>query len=187
MFEDLRAHYMLRFERAVEEVRATMSTVTAEIMLELPRENEPELLYRIMRADIIGTTPDGPQITEVNVDVIEPPSAGLEGFGIPIALRPAVWNGLEFVVDGEPPADDVLLRWIAEWVDVDDQRYVASETFQGVIHNVLRPRTIASGYWTSVDFGSAPTEAVMQLIDIMRPTARAIEIGSELSRVNPAQ
>lgn len=187
MFDDLRAHYMSRFERAVEEVRATTSTVAAEVMLEVPSENEPELLYRIMRADILGTTPDGPQITEVNVDVIEPPSADLVGFGIPIALRPAVWNGLEFVVAGEPPADDLLLGWIAEWVDVDDKRYVASETFQGVIHSVLRPSRIASGYWTSVDFGSAPTEAVTQLIEIMRPTARAIEIGCELPRTTPAE
>jgi hypothetical protein len=184
MFDELRAHYMARYERAVAEVRATMSTVAAEIMLEVPNETEPQLLYRIMRADIIGTTTEGPQITEVNVDVLDPPKGDLAGFGIPITLRPAVWNGLELVVDGEPPADDVLLRWIAEWVDVDDQRYVASETFQGVVHSVLRPRQIASGYWTSIDFGSAPTEAVVRLIELLRPTARAIEIGSELPRAN---
>src|SRR5262245_19506701 len=103
-------------------------------MLELPRPTEPEVLYKTMRVDLYGQTPEGPKLVEVNVDPIGPPASTLEGFGVHIALHPTVWNGVEFVVEGEPPADARLLPWLAEWIDIDDRRYVEGADFQGVIH-----------------------------------------------------
>jgi hypothetical protein len=180
MFEELRAHYMPRFERALSDHRQELTRVVAEVMLELPRPSEPELLHRIYRVDILGQAPDGSKAIEVNVDQLSPRRASLEGFGIPVSLHPAVWNGLEFEVDGDPPPEAGLLAWIAKWIDIDDERYDEGADFQGVIHNCFRPSRSEAGYRISVDFGSAPIEAVHELIDLLAPTARAMRIGSGL-------
>jgi hypothetical protein len=178
MFHELRAHYMSRFEKALAESRREFTQAAAEVMLDVPRPEEPELLYRIWRMDIMGQTPDGPKAIEVNVENLIPAASSLDGFGMPITLCPAAWNGLEFVVDGEPPVQAAMLTWIAKWVDIDDERYVAGANFQWVIHNCLRPTVTAAGYWTSVDFGSAPVEAVHEFISILAPGARSIRMGS---------
>jgi hypothetical protein len=182
MFHELRAYYMSRFERALAEPRPEFGHVAAEVMLEVPVRGESELLYRVYRPDIMGKTGKGPTIIEVNVEPLVPQTTNLDGFGIPIVLLPAVWNGIEFVVDGPLPFEAKLLPWIAKWIDIDDQRYVEGQAFQSVIHNCLRPAVRGSRYRTSVDFGSAPVEAVFELIEILKPGARSIEIGSGLEQ-----
>jgi hypothetical protein len=177
---ELRAHYMSHFERVLAESRPQFSHVAAEVMLEVPLQGESELLYRVYRADIMAKTAKGPTILEANVEPMVPQTTNLDGFGIPVVLLPAVWNGIEFVVDGPLPSEAKLLPWIAKWIDIDDQRYVEGQAFQSVIHNCLRPTVRGSRYRTSVDFGSAPVEAVLELIEILKPGARSIEIGSGL-------
>jgi hypothetical protein len=183
-FEVLREGYMARFAQGLAEARAEFTQLAAEVMLELPRPEEPELVYRIYRMDIIGQTTGGPKLIEINVDRVSPVVTSLEGFGIPIGLQPATWNGLEFVVDGGLPAESGLLPWIAKWLDVDDERYQEHADFQYVIHSCLRPTVTASGYWTSVDFGSAPVEAVGEFIQILARNARSIQIGSGFPTVH---
>jgi hypothetical protein len=147
-------------------------------MLEMPRPDEPEILYRIWRMDIMGQTADGPKAIEVNVDQLRPASGLLNGFGVPIGFHPAVWNGLEFLVEGELPLGHTVLTWIAKWLDINDERYVEDADFQGVIHNCLRPAVTPTGYTTAVDFGSAPVEALREFIAILAPGARSIQMGS---------
>lgn len=180
MFGDLRAHYMSGFEQSLAEARPEFAKVAAEVMLDVPLPGEPELLYRIMRMDIMGQDANGPRAIEVNVNELMPAGNRLDGFRIPITLHAAVWNGLEFVIDGPPPDEARLLPWIAKWVDIDDRRYVEGADFQSVIHNCMRPAMTASGCWISVDFGSAPEESVFELIGILLPGANSMQIGSGL-------
>lgn len=180
MFEDLRTYYMSRYERALKEAREEFSQVASELMLDIPSRGEPELLYRIYRMDIMGQSTDGPKAIEVNVDPMEL-AVSLEGFGVPTGIGPLVWNGIELRVEGIPPAEVDLHAWIAKWVDVDDQRCVEGADFQSVIHNCLRPVLVGSSYLMSVDFGSAPTIAVFELLDLLAPSASAIQIGTDLA------
>jgi len=171
---------MACFEEALKETRPQFESVSAEVMLEIPRATEPELVYRIYRMDIMAKTPEGPKAIEVNVDPIEPRVKALTGFGVPISLSPVVWNGIEFAVTGRPPLERDLLLWASGWLDIEDKRQKPNEDFQSVIHNVLRPECERQKYFLSVDFGSASPEAVHELIALLSPTAQAIQIGSGL-------
>ena len=79
---------------------------------------------------------------------------------------------------GEEPPIYNLIEWVRRWIDVNDARYNESDLFQNVIHNVLPPGVTHGGYELCVDFGSAGTEALDELIEILSQSAKAIVVKS---------
>lgn len=176
-FEPIRSYYLRCYEKSLSAALVDLDKVVVELLLELPKPDEAEPLFKTTRVDIFGTKPDGGHhVREVNVSP-RTAGAGLPGFSVPILLEPCVWNGLEIEVEGSsPPAD--LPGWVARWLDLEDRTFTEALAFQSVIHSFLRPRETPGGYELAFDMGSAPTEALADLLDIVTRDAERIRLGS---------
>ncbi len=137
----------------------------AEVLFELQRDES--LPFRLYRADM-ATSVDG---------VAQPhdmaPSVHLEfePFGVEMAdhvtaaVHPFLWSEVEL------HANTVLLpepveSWALRWLDLDDAHPQDEDGLQGVIHSVLRDDGADGSTLITVDFGSAPVDALKELIEL---------------------
>lgn len=91
---------------------------------------------------------------------------------------PIVWYGIEFEVSGGSPDEKALLDWATRWLDISDGRYDKSAEFQAVVHSVTPPTIKDTGFSVSVDFGSAPTAAFDELLQMLARDAKSVSVGS---------
>ena len=143
--------------------------------------NLPEL-YQINRYDFINKNSEGKlDLTEFNLDkdsVTKFDKQLYEVNGMRVTFDPFVWNGCEFTIDKKPNiAFDI---WARKWMDIDDKKKQDANGFQNVIHSVTFPEE-ENGKWTmSIDFGTAPIEAVKELMTIFSGQGiKNIEINSK--------
>ena len=176
--QTLRDYYLNCFGESVKNASSRFDQFTTELLLELPSLKYAEYCHRLYRADIIGKRAGEPGMLEVNVMQKKvrawrnafPPTVRADG--------PMVWNGIEFRVADVHPPEAELLAWASSWLDVSDSRYDESAPFQQVVHNITPPRLVDGGYVFSVDFGSAPTLAFDELIEIVARGSARVSIGS---------
>jgi hypothetical protein len=177
-FEDLRSYYLACFESSLERAQDEFDTVATEVLLELPMPDEPEICYRVFRADIVGRICGKTKMREVNVAnrsvsaAIAAPRATIN------LINPMIWNDLHFRVQGARVAELQLQEWMRYWLDVDHQRHNDVQVFQSVVHYVSRPLISKDGFEFSVDFGSAPTVALDAILRILSDGSQVVTVGS---------
>jgi len=162
----------------VESARDRYDSFSPELLIDLPKPDESQECYRLYRVDVVGVRDGKTVAQETNVQLRDVPSDGQLASSKIRLVNPMVWNGLEFrVADSEIP-DAELTNWIRYWLDIDDTRYRDGQRFQSVIHNATRPTIEDSGFALSVDFGSAPTEALDELLRLLCGRSKMVTIGS---------
>lgn len=173
---DVREYYLACFRESFSGCEGRFDKFAAEVLLEVPSIQHSEEIYRMYRADIIGTKDGNHNVVEVNV------SPRLALFASPLQGvtidAPIVWNGVEFRVTAKELPAQAIIDWATKWIDVSDSRYVESERFQEVAHNVTPPKLTADGYHISVDFGTAPVIAFEELLAILASGSSRVSIGS---------
>jgi len=119
------------------------------------------------RADLIPRGGDGSSVM-----VNSTSSLGFEPFTVVygecrLSVSPFVWDWAKVTASGltEEESSNVLKAWFLRWFDPDDANQADEKGLFGVVHYLGDPKAIEGGVEWTVDFGSAPPEAVQDMID----------------------
>ena len=174
-----RKEYLKALALSVDEQKKAHKNVASEVLIEM-NTRDVSLPYRMMRPDILLTEESGKtRLIEVNKDAyvsFDPYLMTLQN-GLSVVFHPFHWNGIEFRTRSTQIDWGRLEEWTKFWVDVTDSRYQPTREWLDVVHNVTCP-ALENGVWSfSVDFGTAPTDALNQLFEIFSADDK-IEVGS---------
>ena len=100
--------------------------------------------------------------------------------GTAISLSPFVWDWVSVEVAGltSESALSVLKDWFLQWFDGDDQNNETEEGLFGVTHFMSEPEVTEEAVRVTVDLGSAPAEAVEDLMfRVSDAGARELRVG----------
>ncbi len=86
---------------------------------------------------------------------------------IEITIRQILWDYLEIHCSPWPVANDwaPLRAWFLQWFDSDDVKEPDAEGLSGVVHFISDPETLNDGFRLFVDLGSAPLDALGDLLN----------------------
>jgi hypothetical protein len=156
------------------------ATGAKEILLELDGD-EKERTFKLYRLDYYEEVDGQGKPTELGADTYLNHQPTNYKFGqLSIELKPFFWHGCDFVFKQELTDIAWLLSWTKKWIDEEDKRPTDTNGLSGVIHNVTRPASTTDNETKfSVDFGSADTDSVMELIEtIEKQGIKELNIGS---------
>ena len=174
-----RENYLAIYLRAISEARRAHDVAVAEVKVvtTLEKFRKP---YRYYTLDIFCRRGDKSGPIEVNLTAasgFDPVSESWKG--LDVTLHPFVWNGLEFRLDGDLADDAALVVWMDRWMDTGEKKPKDENHLSEIVHNVTQPERTQDGWSFSVDFGSAPLDAFVELIDVVRASgAKKLELGS---------
>lgn len=164
-----RKQYLASYKLGLAQNKTAKSAV--EVMLQVTATQNRHLpeLFQVNRVDLLNVDKEGKfNITEINLDkdsLLNYDKHVFDVDGMAVEITPFVWNGCELTLDQKP--DITYESWIRKWIDIKDLQPVAADGFQHVIHNVTYPVQEGGKWTTSIDFGSAPTEAFTELMSVL--------------------
>lgn len=177
--ERLRDLYVDGYRARLAQIKSEATFAQPELLVRI-RNGRPEL-YELYRPDVATGLPDAMDFVEINDRrFLNFQPVTFEIGSLQVTLRPAFWNGIEFVMRGVPESWAAFEKWIEEWIDPDDVKPAGEDGLAQVIHNVVLPETHEGWAWsTCIDFGSAPTAAFWQLLAVLESMGTTqVEIGS---------
>lgn len=131
-----------------------------EILLELDSD-EQEKVFRLYRLDYY----EEGKPTELSPDrYLNYPMTLFKMGNLEIEMNPFYWHGCDFSFEKEIENIDWLKLWTATWIDIVDTNSINAQGFSEVIHNVTRPRKNGSEWEFAVDFGTATSDAFIELL-----------------------
>lgn len=170
----VRDHYVEQFRAFADEQRTRFARGGGEIKMRL---SEASGIYgQLYCVDFIGTD-DGHQIVELAPDSFLQ-FERIDGMFCEAALTilHLRWDDVVIRHDLEDYPEVQLDRWFRHWFDPDDERHVEGAEFSEAIHSLLvEPGRL------SVDFGTAPAEALWELLELLE-AADATTIAISASR-----
>jgi hypothetical protein len=174
----VRESFLRGYRSVVDEARDELADVVTELLMEIPGLAHAEACYRLYRIDIAGKRNGEITLREVRCDAQEVRNwQPLVPNGVQIDA-PILWEGMEFDVVGARPSETALIEWATRWMDISDARYDESAEFQQVVHSISPPEPTSSGVHVSVDFGSAPTTAFDELLEVLLQGGATVSVGS---------
>lgn len=179
MLDAARENYLSIYLRALSEARGAHDVAMPEVKVETTEEKLRKP-YRYYTLDIFCRRGDKSGPIEVNIAAASAFAPVRESWqGLDVTLHPFVWNGLEFRLDGELADDAGLIAWMDKWMDIADKKPKDENRLSQIVHNVTQPQRTQGGWSFSVDFGSAPLDALVELIEVVRASgAKKLELGS---------
>ena len=174
-----RESYRSAYLRALSEARQGHDTAVPEVKVEATEEKLRKP-YRYYTLDIFCRRGEKSCPIEVNLASAKAMTPVRENWqGLDVTLHPFVWNGLEFRLDGDLTNDAPLVAWMEKWMDIAEKKPKDDHLLSEIAHNVTQPERGEAGWSFSVDFGSAPLDAFVELIEVVRATgAKRLELGS---------
>jgi hypothetical protein len=176
VIEAERERYVSYFESVVTDYAARASEVARELLIEVNSEalNYP---YRYLRADLISKGADNsPQLSEIWLD----PAPDAEGRGfqlgpVGIEIYPFTWCATQIAFNR--PLDDLskLEAFLTNLLNVED-RSTDPLGVANAIHSVTPLEQNGQFWFFTIDFGTAPAGALLDLIDFLENEAMADRI-----------
>ncbi|MGW8421037.1 hypothetical protein [Comamonas sp. HJ-2] len=119
------------------------------------------------RVDSIPVSKDSPEPVQVDSQTrldFEPVHFRIGDSAV--ELQPFVWDWLSLEVQGlaEEKASKALIDWFNDWFDGDDENEPDEAGLQQVVHFMSDPQVLAGGVKATIDLGSAPVEALEDLL-----------------------
>jgi len=179
-FSAAREFWMSRYIDALRDYRLKYQPGGPEVLLQLS-DNGVARPFRLYRIDLASGSVNPPNLTDVNP--VNSPEFETERITLPsglaVTLEPFHWNGVEFLVQGMAHDFSRVADWCLQWIDESESNQHDVHGLLGAIHSVTAPEVRDDGVFFSVDFGSAPIEAVNSLIDLLSLMgANAVRINS---------
>lgn len=158
--------------------------VAAEILFHIPN-SQRSILEALYRVDIAARKQEKLSVTEVNVDPlrIDSETYYIEG-ALKVTINEFAWNEAEFHSKIFDLDIDPFVEWYHKWLDTTDAIEYDDSGLCQVIHSVSVPELSAAEdeMFFAVDFGSAPVEAFMELLEILSKVGiDAVSVRTSLS------
>lgn len=96
-----------------------------------------------------------------------------------VRIASFTWDAVQLTVNGlkEQDVHEIAPAWFFRWFDAEDKNAANAEGLYGVVHFLGDPKVVTGGIELSIDFGSAPAEALNDLLDsLARRGAVAIHL-----------
>lgn len=171
--------YLRHYRAVLAKERGAHEQVVAELLIE-PGGDRDTLIRGLLRVDVIWGDAAAPQIIAVQDTPVATDQAALVTPGPPpLEVFPFVWNACEFIWPSSVALGQEFEHWYERWMDLSECRSEDDDGLGGVVHSVSSPRARAGGWGIEVDFGSAPVEAMLELVKLPAfATAGAARVGS---------
>ena len=153
-----RDHYVEQLTAFVRELRANGKRGGAEVKLQLS-EDSP-LFQRLYCLDYIENDAEGVRPIDMLPDrLLRFDPASFKRRAVTIHVESICWDDVQLSFDGTTPNLDA---WFGVWFDPEEKNFDATAELSGRIHSL----GTGNGLIT-VDFGSAPAQALLELIDVL--------------------
>ena len=182
-----RAHYMDFYLRVIRKLAEEPERCVPEVLLQIGGREELPEMFQLYRVDILRGSNEQPQVSEVNHDRLPVGPDVRAGIGdLEATISPLLWNGDEFLCDSFDPRDAAFAAWMIMWMDPDDENPPDEDGLGGCIHSVTWPEPVGDAVGFSIDFGSAPAEALVELLGILSGSGtKSVTVGAGLLPVEP--
>jgi hypothetical protein len=167
-----RAHYIDHFVQGLQKLEDSPT----EILLDLDNK-APDELHRMYRVDGLKLVGDSYRMVEFNLTSPFKHAPFTEQRGeVTVEVHPFIWNACVVEVLTDRIDRGAVIAWGTHWIDVEDVKSKDADGMQGVIHNIS-PASYPQGkltYW--VDFGTAPVQAMLELIKVLTIGAKSAKV-----------
>jgi hypothetical protein len=159
----LRHRYVSSYRRAIEDWK-TEPRSAVELLVQ-PNGRTTPAPFCLMRVDIISGDSTAPRITRI-ADSLEETGGSVTfqlSSGIQVQQHSFSWEALRLRFSGSQFRIEGLQGWLTRWLDADEVREPDASGLSGVVHDLAW--AVEDGTWQlDVDFGSAPIEALKDLL-----------------------
>jgi len=157
--ETVRSAYIAQYEAAYQEGTSEETPLSPEVAFS-GVSNVYQNLYVI---DFVQQLPDGPAAVEITVE----PDQYLDGEdfqfrGMRVEFGDVSWHDVVLRFPASDTSIDGFNTWFERWIDVSLPHAVDGELVSSTIHSALLTEE-----FIFVDFGTAPTSAFVELLDLM--------------------
>ncbi|KVH07371.1 hypothetical protein CFB52_027420 [Burkholderia sp. AU18528] len=168
ILEAERDRYLQFFRSTVSQLQTSVRNVATEVLISINNDRIP-YPYRYLRVDALAKD-ERDQIKPYEFAIDPDPAFVAEIFrfrAFDLNLHPFTWNRLQVVFDRQPPETFALDNWITTWLDVGECGGNSVDGLAGAIHGASQVESNDHWSFFTVDFGTAPTTALMHLLDII--------------------
>lgn len=161
----VRDHYVGQFEAFVAAQKRESAQGASEVKLRLNETSE--LFGHLYCVDFLKGDGGGEtRVVELQPERVLSFSEVQGAIGeAELTVEHLRWDDVVILHDAPPFPQDMLLAWFERWFDPNDQRHAVGEEISRVIHSMLaRPGML------SIDFGTAPAEAFVELLALLEQT-----------------
>ncbi|MFM2375601.1 MAG: hypothetical protein RLZZ165_698 [Bacteroidota bacterium] len=140
----------------------------SEVLLQMDRY-APDPLYRLIRGDYVKIVNGEVRLTEFRLTEFLEHDAFLEHRGgCTVEVRPFAWNQCIVKVLCERFDRQALEAWAMDWLDTEDAKSKDGDGLRNVIHYLSPPSYPLGKLAFSIDLGTAPVKALMELIRLLQ-------------------
>lgn len=162
------ARYVAFFERAVVDARRARTQAVRELLISINNEALP-YPYRYLRIDLIAKQSHG---SDEVLQFLDGPDPGVEGRGFNLGgaiveFHPFAWCEAQIAFDA-PPADlQAIETFLTAWLDLEDRNRTGDAGPANAIHSATPIETNGQLWFLTIDFGTAPPDALIDFIDLL--------------------
>jgi hypothetical protein len=156
--------YVQRLSEAVASVDAHIEPAFRDQEGELALEGSLNLPCR---ADYIPRDGDGQPATVDSTSRVAFETIRLAYNDCEVLIESFTWDWVIITVSGLSGQDvaAVTTKWFLRWFDPQDVNDANDEGLYGVVHFLSEPKVLSEGIELTIDLGSAPPEALDELLD----------------------
>ena len=182
LLEKHREYYLNHYGQALTKEKSG----AAELLIELNKQgDEPNEVYRMYRFDFMSKENDAPKPVEFNLDgYLNHETVEYDVGEQKIIVNPFFWNSIELILDTEVKDLNDYEDWARKWLDLKDKNKIDQNGYSGVIHNISPPEPIQRGTRFLIDLGTAPVDALTELIEIFLNTEGVGTIRIETANIS---
>jgi hypothetical protein len=165
---DERTRYVDFFDLAVRSAKSENPVAASELLISVNDESI-QYPYRYLRLDLIGKTEaNEDKVYELWLD----PDTNVDGKGfdlggLTLEIYPFTWCGAQIAFDKALPDEEKLKRFLTEWLDIADERADPDSGLSNAIHSATHIETNGQLWFLTIDFGTASSDALLDLIDLL--------------------
>jgi hypothetical protein len=161
--------YRTYYETCIEAFRKEKRAFKPELLILVNGPADVPKKYRLWRCDGIWKKDGRSQPGQFELGRLSAGEAITErhGSGVSVTLHPIVWHRCEFYFVADVFAWDSLDLWQTKWIDEFNTNQPDAFGLAGVIHWLSKPNSAGNRHTFLVDFGSAPTAALHELLAVL--------------------
>jgi hypothetical protein len=188
--QNARDAYLAFLRECLSRARDQHDNVAAESVVRLGGPPDWTLLQRTIRVDLLWKENNEPRAAKVEIEGVLPGSAvgAMQVGSMEVLVHPVAWNfcpvRLTHAAADFSPLNDWYRKWLAEDAPPESDEFGLS----GVVHSLSPPMREGqggaggAGWLLLVDFGSAPTDALVELLQALQTMgATDVKIGAALA------